>query len=64
MGPADAEIIYSAMNLPITYGFWSMQGNFGIVEEELVGKAEVAADALAMKEVCQDEIYQTLNVHE
>ena len=41
-----------------------MQGNFGIVEEELVGKAEVAADALAMKEVCQDEIYQTLNVHE
>ena len=63
MGPADADIICSAMNLPMIFGFWSIHINFGVVEE-LVGKAEVAATALAMKEACQEEIYQTLNVHE
>jgi len=63
MGPADADIICSAMNLPLTFGFWSTQGNFGAVEE-LVGNAEVTATALAMKEACQEEIYLTLNVHE
>ena len=66
MGPADADIICSAMNLPCTstFGFWSTQGNFGAVEE-LVGNAEVTATALAMKvEVCQEGIYLTLNVHE
>jgi hypothetical protein len=46
------------MNLPLT------QGNFGVVEEVVVGKAEVTATALAMKEACQEEIYLTLNVHE
>ena len=51
------------MNLPLTFGFWSTQGNFGAVEE-LVGNAEVTATALAMKEACQEEIYLTLNVHE
>ena len=64
MGLADADIICSAMNLPLTFGFWSTQGNFVGVVEEKIGKAEVAATALAMKEVCQQEIYQTLNVHE
>ena len=64
MGLADADIICSAMNLPLTFGFWSTQGNFVGVVEEKIGKAEVAATALTMKEACQEEIYQTLNVHE
>ena len=64
MGPADADIICSAMNFPLTFGFWSTQGrNFGAVEEE-VENAEVNATALAMKEACQEEIYLTLNLHE
>ena len=63
MGPGDADdIICSAMNLPLPFGFWSTQDNFG-VEEEMVGYAEVVATALAMKDACQEEIYQTLNVH-
>jgi hypothetical protein len=51
------------MDFPLTFGFWSTKGNFGDVEK-LVGKVEVAATALVMKEACQEEIYQTLNVHE
>ena len=46
MGPADADIICSTMNLPLTFGCWSMEGNFGVVEE-LVGKTEVAATAIS-----------------
>jgi hypothetical protein len=65
MGLADADIICSAMNLPLTFGFWSsMQGNFGAVEQQRVGNAEVTETALAMKEACQEEKYLTLNVHE
>ena len=63
MGLGDANIICSAMNLSLAFGFWSTQGNFGVVEEK-VG-TETATTALAMKdEVCQEEIYQTLNVYE
>ena len=64
MGLADADIICSAMNLPITFGKCSTQGNFSVVEE-LVGRAEVLATTalVAMNNVCQEEIYQTLNFH-
>ena len=63
MGLANANIICSAINLvSLTFGFWSTQGNFDVVQE-LVGKAEIHATALAMKEACQEEIYQILNVH-
>ena len=64
MGPANADIICSAINLvSLTFGFWSTQGtNFDVVQE-VVGKAEIHATALAMKEACQEEIYQILNVH-
>ena len=64
MGPVDADIICSAMNLPLTFGFGSAtQANFGVLEE-VVGKAEVDPTALAMKVACQEEIYLTLNVYE
>ncbi len=67
MGLADAisSAPCSAMNLPLTFGFWSTQSNFGVVKE-VVRKAEVAATALAMKEACPQEVisYQKLNVHE
>ena len=63
MGLGDADFICSAMNLPSTFGFWSIQGKFG-VGEEMVGIAETDTTALGMKEACQEEIYQTLNVHE
>jgi hypothetical protein len=53
MGPGNADIICSAMNLPIPVGYWSrMQGNFCVVEE-LFGKAQVETAALAMQEACQ-----------
>ena len=38
LGPGDADIICSAMNLPIPVGYWSTHGNFCAVEK-LVGKA-------------------------
>ena len=57
MGLGDTDIICSAMNLPLTFGFWSMQCNFGVVVEEMVGRAEIATTALAMKDSCQEEIY-------
>ena len=63
LGPGDADIVCSAMNLPLAVGFWSTQGNFTAVEEK-VGEAEVATTALAMEEACREEIYQTLNVRE
>ena len=66
MGPADADIFCSAMNLPIAFEFSSTQCNISSIVEELVGKAEVAVTALAMKEACQEEmiVHQKLNVHE
>ena len=63
LGPGDADIICSAMNLPIPVGYWSTQGNFCAVEE-LVGKAQLETTALEMHKACDAEIYQTLNVHE
>jgi hypothetical protein len=56
MGPADADIICSSMNLvPLTFGLWCTKGKFSVVEE-LVAKAEVVETALAMmKEACQEE---------
>ena len=63
MGPGDADIVCSAMNLPIAVGFWSTQGNFTAVDD-VVGAAEVATAALAMEEASWEEIFQTLNVHE
>ena len=48
MGPADADIICSSMNLvPLTFGLWCTKGKFSVVEE-LVVKAAVAETALAM----------------
>ena len=35
LGPGDADIVYSAMNLPLAVGFWSTQGNFTAVEEKV-----------------------------
>ena len=63
LGPGDADIVCSAMNLPLAVGFWSTQGNFTAVEEKL-GEVEVATTALAMEEACREEIYLTLNVRE
>ena len=63
LGPGNADIVCSAMNLPLAVGFWSTQGNFTPVEEK-VGEAEVATTALAMEEAYREEIYQTLNVRE
>ena len=55
MGPADADIICSTMNLPLTFGCWSMEGNFGVVQE-LVGKVEVAATAISdTQPMCMNE---------
>ena len=47
LGPGDADIVYSAMNLPLAVGFWSTQDDFTAVEEK-VGEAEVATTVLAM----------------
>ena len=62
IGPGDADIVSLAMNLSLAVGFWSTQGNFTAVED-VVGKAEVETTALAMEENCQEEMFQTLNVH-
>ena len=57
LGPGDADIICSAMNLPIPVGYWSTQGNFCAVEE-LVGKAQLETTALGMQEACDaDKIH-------
>ena len=64
LGPGDADIVCSAMNLPLAVGFWSTQGNFTAVED-VVGEVAVTTAALTMEEFCwEEEIFQTLNVHE
>jgi hypothetical protein len=47
----------------LEYYILHKQGNFSVLDE-LVGKAEVATTFLAMKDVCQEEIDQTINFHE
>jgi hypothetical protein len=64
MGPVNADIVCSAVNLPLAVGFWSTQGNFTAVED-VVGEVAVTTAALTMEEFCwEEEIFQTLNVHE